>query len=335
MNIFLIPYTWPRLFMMGLWCGGAGLLAWWAVLTWFVMIGPFWGPDWDGPVLMCAISGAIAGASILGEGNLRRRKLMSRIWRLMLVIGLAMGFTMVWYWLWHKVSLSIIIPEDLLADAKDSSLVSFRYRLGAFGMSGAVTGLACLAGRKPDGWKGMLNHFIGGLTSGLTAAIVWYVFNDIINTDLYLAGAAMGLSWGFSFGLLTWGIPDDLYAGWLRVLSFRRYGHRIPVDASEVGPKERFVGHFPRGLDLFLGADDGVMEMHVSVAVDQKQRYWLRGLSLRPTMLRRFLERVDLRYDPRRPAPLETRLRSGDHIDIGDGTSSAQLEFLMLPREEQ
>ena len=109
----------------------------------------------------------------------------------------------------------------------------------------------------------------------------------------------------------------------------------MPIDATELGPKERFVGHFPRGLDLFLGVSDGVMEMHISVAVDKKQRYWLRGLSLRPTMLRRFLERVDLRYDPRRPAPLETRLRSGDHIEIGDGNNSAQLEFLMLPREEQ
>lgn len=335
MNIFLIPYTWPRLFMMALWCGGAGLLAWWAVLTWFVVLGPFWGPDWDGPFLMCAISGAIAGASILGEGNLRRRRLMSRIWRLTLVIGLAIGFTMAWYWIWHKISLSIIMPESMLADAKDSSLVSFRYRLGAFGMSGLVTGLACLVGRKPDGWKGMVNHAIGGLTSGLTAAIVWYLFNDVIQTDLYLAGAAMGLSWGASFGLLIWGIPDELYSGWLRVLSYRRYGHRIPIDAAELGPKERFVGHFPRGLDLFLGVDDGVMEMHISVAVDKKQRYWLRGLSLRPTMLRRFLERVDLRYDPRRPAPLETRLRSGDHIEIGDDTNAAQLEFLMLPREEQ
>ena len=335
MNIFLIPYTWPRLFMMALWCGAAGLLAWWAVLSWFVLIGPFWGPQWDGPFLMCSISGAIAGASILGEGNLRRRKLMSRIWRLLLVIAMAMTMTMLWYWLWHKISLAIIVPEAYQADAMDSSLVSLRYRIGAFGMAGTMTGLSCLIGRAPDGLSGMANHFFGGLTSGLTAAVVWHLFNDLIVADLYLSGAAMALSWGFTFGLLTWGIPDELYAGWLRVLSYRRYGHRIPIDATEIGPKERFVGHFPRGLDMFLGADDGVMEMHVSVAVDKKQRYWLRGLSLQPTMLRRFLERVDLRYDARRPAPLETRLRSGDHIEIGDGSSSAQLEFLMLPREEQ
>jgi len=88
-------------------------------------------------------------------------------------------------------------------------------------------------------------------------------------------------------------------------------------------------------MDLFMPADDGVLELHVSVAVDVEQRYWLRGLSLHPTLLRRFLERVDLHYDSTRPAPLETRLLSGDRIEIGDGQRSAELEFIMLPREEQ
>ncbi len=335
MNIFLIPYTWSRHLMMGLWCGGAGLLAWWAVLTWFVVIGPFWGPAWDGPLLMCTIAGAVSGASVIGEGNLRRRKLLGRIWRLMLVIGLSAGLTMLWYWLWHKFSLWLLTPAAFQADATDSSLVSLRYRLGAFSMAGMCSGIAPLFARKWDGFTTLINHVGGGLVAGLAAAGMWHIFNSTVQTDLYLAGAVMGFTWGFVLGLLTWGIPDELYAGWLRVLSYNRYGHRIPIDTGEEGPKERFVGHFPRGMDLFMPARDGVQELHISVAVDAQQRYWLRGLSLQPTLLRRFLERVDLRYDPRRPAPLETSLRSGDRVEIGDGQSSAELEFLMLPREER
>ncbi|MEL6350061.1 MAG: hypothetical protein AAFV53_43580, partial [Myxococcota bacterium] len=179
------------------------------------------------------------------------------------------------------------------------------------------------------------NHLGAGAAAGIAAGALWHMTNWIWQDDLYLAGAVMGMTWGGMFGVLAWGVPDELYAGWLRVLSYRRYGHRVPIDADEMGPEERFVGHFPRGLDLFLPADDGVMEMHISVAVDDRQRYWLRGLSLQPTMLRRFLERVDLSYDARRPAPLETRLRSGDRVEIGDGNHQARLEFLMLPREER
>lgn len=340
MNIFLIPYTWPRHLIMGLWCGAAGLLAWWAVLSWTLLMGPFWGPGMDGPLLMGSISTAVAGASVLGEGNLRRRSLLSRAWRLLLVLAAAMGASVLLYGLWQGMSLRLIeallsSDPNVAANARDSSLVSLTYRIGAFGMCGLSTGLAVVFGRGIGGWAGIINKLGGGLAAGLAAGTVWYVFNDIIYTDLYLAGAALGAAWGGVFGLLSWGIPDELYAGWLRVLSYRRYGHRVPIDATELGPKERFVGHFPRGLDLFLPAEDGVMEMHISVAVDKRQRYLLRGLSLKPTLLRRFLERIDLRYDARRPAPLETRLRSGDRIIIGDGEHEAEVEFLMLPREER
>ena len=108
---------------------------------------------------------------------------------------------------------------------------------------------------------------------------------------------------------------------------------RIPVDAADGTPSERFVGHFTRGLDLFLPAEDEVMEMHLSVAVDEKQRYSARGLSLQPTRVKRFLERINLSYDARRPTPLQTRLSSGDRIELGD--DGTEVEFIMLPKEER
>ena len=75
------------------------------------------------------------------------------------------------------------------------------------------------------------------------------------------------------------------------------------------------------------------MEMHLSVAVDEKQRYSARGLSLQPTRVKRFLERINLSYDARRPTPLQTRLSSGDRIELGD--DGTEVEFIMLPKEER
>jgi hypothetical protein len=46
------------------------------------------------------------------------------------------------------------------------------------------------------------------------------------------------------------------------------------------------------------------------------------------------LERVDLRYDPEKPVPLETPLSSGDMITLSDGQSGTHLEFVMLPKRE-
>ena len=338
MNIFLLPYTWPRHIAMGLWCGGAGLLAWWALLSFYILVGPSWSPSWDGPLLMVSISATVAVASVLGEGNLRRRRLLSRAWRLLLVLASAVGFTLVWYTLWHQISLRLIASffPALEFDALDASLVNLKFHIGAFAMCGMSTGMAAMISRGIGGWRGMVSHLGGGMAAGLAAGTVWYsLHNSSFYHDLYLSGAGMGFTWGFVFGVLSWGIPDDLYAGWLRVLSYRRFGHRVPIDAQGLAAKERFVGHYPRGLDLYLSPEDGVMEMHISVAVDSSQRYWLRGLTLQPTLLRRFLERIDLRYDARRPAPLQTRLRSGDRVILNEGEQHAELEFLMLPREER
>ena len=167
-------------------------------------------------------------------------------------------------------------------------------------------------------------------------ALCWHVLgNSTFGTDLYLASLGLAIVWGFLFGALAWGIPSDLYAGWIRVLSGERYSLRIPIDRDTNGYMERFVGHYPHGMDLYMSPDSGVSELHLSVAVDERHRYFARGLSQRPTLVRRFLERVDLRYDPRRPAPLETRLESGDRIRIGTDRYSAELEFIMLPKEEK
>lgn len=331
-NIFLLPYTWTRHFAMALWCGAAGLLAWWFGLTWITQVGPSWPPEWDGPILFCTISAAVSGASLLAEGNLCRLPLWKRLSRMFLGMGISIAMTFAWYWGWHKVALAVLFTGDQEPDALDSSLVSLRYRVGVFLFAGFASAIGPMIVRKGLNWG---THLLSGAAAGLAAAAAWFAFNQAFFRDLYLGGMAMGVAWGFVFGLLAWPIPDELYAGWIRVLSGARFGRRIPVDARDGSARERFVGHFPRGLDLFVPLDEGVLELHLSVAVDDKHVYKARGLSLHPTVVRRFLERINLQYDPRRPAPLETKLSSGDRITLGQGAQSADLEFLMLPKEEQ
>lgn len=332
MNIFLIPYTPLRHLAMALWCAGAGLMAWWASLGFVYYIGAAWNPQYDGVILMAAISAAVAAAHTLGEANLYRRSLLGRLWRTALAFALAGVFTVFWYALWH-LALQPFVFQAWADDVADSSLVTLSFRVGAFGMGGLATGCATVAVRK---LRGFIPHIAGGIAAGLCGGAAWHLLSStVLGTDLYLSGAALGLTWGLVFGLLAWGIPDELYAGWLRVLSADRYGLRIPVDALDRSPKERFVGHFPRGLDLWLPVENGVQELHVSIYVDGEQRYAARGLGQQPTMVKRFLESVDLSYDPSRPAPLETEIRSGDRIRIGNGQSQAEMEFILLPKEER
>ncbi len=332
-NIFLIPYTWYRHLAMAFWCAAWGLVGWAAVLTVFVKLSPAWHPAMDGTVLLSSLAGVIAFASIAGEAALRRRSLLDSIWRVFLGMALSVGLSMAAYWFWLEVFNRFVFPTDSEFYALDSSLVSLRYRFGAFALAGVASGAGPLLLRR---WRGWFDHLAGGAAAGLTGGAVWHWLNyQSQGSDLFWAGAGLGLAWGFVHGLLVWGIPNDLYAGWLRVMSWNRYSRRIPVDSLDGRPTERFVGHFTRGLDLFLPANDGVMEMHVSVVVDEAQQYSARGLSLQPTRVKRFLERINLRYDPRRPAPLATKLSSGDRIELGDGENLAELEFLMLPKEER
>lgn len=332
MNIFLIPYNALRHVQVALVTGGAALLAWWVLLSFMVVIGPFWAPIWDGALFLVCISASTAAASLWAEGSLRREPLFKRIPRTAMAAGIAGCFSLLWFFLWH----SLVLPQLFGAEAGDDSLVSLRFRLGAFLMVGSSTAIGCLIARRGAGF---FEHVGAGFASGLAGAAAWHAANSLLH-DLYLAGALGAMALGGTFGLLSWGIPEDLYAGWIRVLTPFRFGHRIPVDALTGGAKERFIGSYPRGLDLRMGpyvdAEPGsVRKLHVSVSYDGKQVYRARGLTVAPTVVRRLFERLDLRYDPRRPAPLETRLSSGDRLEIGRGDHGAVVEFILLPKEEK
>ena len=155
-----------------------------------------------------------------------------------------------------------------------------------------------------------------------------------IQGDLYLGSALGAFFWGVMFGLFVWPIPRSLYAGWIRVLSAERYGMRVPIDRPDGASSERFIGHFPRGLDLYLPGECGVAELHTSFVVDAEQNYSVRGLSQQPTRVKRFLESIDLSYAPSRPAPLETALAMEDRVYMGNGEQESVVEFLLLPKEE-
>jgi hypothetical protein len=187
---------------------------------------------------------------------------------------------------------------------------------------------------------GIFDHLAGGLSAGLFGAAAWYFLGFYgvrflgMPPDMYIAGAWGIFLWGLAHGLLVWGIPRDLYAAWVRVLSPHRFGHRIPIDRLDGKASERFLGHYPRGLDMYLPADKGVAELHVSFVSDGEQNYALRGLSQVHLQVKRPLEAIDLRYDPRRPAPLEAELEPEDRIFLGSGAAQTELEFVLLPKEE-
>lgn len=182
---------------------------------------------------------------------------------------------------------------------------------------------------------GIGSHLGAGIACGTLAAATWHGLSYYVFKDLYLASGAAMLMWGMVHGLFAWPIPDELYAGWVRVLADRRFGYRVPVDSTTLPVSERFIGHFPRGLDLYMPVQDGMAELHVSFVRTRDGRYAVRGLSQWPTTVRRFLETIDLRYDPRHPAPLETELSSGDVVVTSDGVHNTTIEFIMLPKEER
>lgn len=314
---------------LGLVCAGAALLAWWALVSVRVGFHP-WDPLWDGPMFLGAIAGATAGSALLTEGLLRRSE-----WKRRYLIPLAGGagaFLIVvgWCGIYEKWVVGWVFGAE---SAPEPSLVSLRYELGSWIFAGGVVGGSVGVARR---FSGFFTHVGAGLAAGAVGAGVWHAAGyhafDIGPMDLFVSSALASATFGGTFGLGAWGIPDELYAGWVRVVSRERHGRRIPINGATGGARERFVGHFPRGLDLFLPVEGGVNELHASVLVDDAGIYRARGLTVERTAVRRFLERIDLRYDPKRPAPLETRLASGDRVQLGDGTTV--VEFLLLPREE-
>ena len=367
MNIYLIPYTSWRHLVLGFFLSGVALATWWVVLTLIVVVGPFlyenfgfiWKQYMEGPMFIGSLAVVLSSSSLLVEGSLRRRALR---WRSMLT-AMAGGITLGGFMLTYPIiqyTLPLFTGEvgDLLV--ADSNLVTLRFRLLLWLSGGFWSGLGPLLVRRfhhqtarrfrwgRDGdfvpplptWPEWLNqvfaHVGGAMVAAALGAVAWHVpgHDSRIAGDLYLASALGPFVWGFFYGSLVWPIPDDLYVGWVRVLSAERYGQRIPVPHPDGSPSERFVGHFPRGLDLYLPAEQGVAELHVSFVVDERSRYAVRGLSVEPTLVRRFLERVDLRYDRRRPAPLETQLAMEDRVLIGPKQDTV-VEFIMLPKEER
>lgn len=330
MNIFLIPYTPVRHTAVAVVCAALCAIAWWIVLA-LSWSGPPWAATWDGPVFLGALAAAAGGGSVLAEGALRRWPLWRRAAFTALGVLSSAVFALVFFSLWSTLFGPLILGTELA----DPTLVSLRYRLLGWLAAGFGAGIGPMLVRR---FKGGLSHVVGGVVAGFAGALVWYVFGYKpynLGSDLFLASALGSTVFGFTYGLFTWGVPDELYAGWLRVLTVSRHARRIPINGADGSPRERFVGHFPRGLDLFLPVEDGVMELHVSVLLNRRGEFRARGLTLQPTSVQRFMERVDLSYDKRRPAPLDTRLASGDRIVMGPARQATVVEFLMLPREER
>ncbi len=331
MNIYLVPYTWARHVHVATVTGSCALVTWWILAMIVFGLGAPWPIEADGPVYIGLVASSVAVGALLAEGGLCRHDLKWFATRVPLAFALS-ALVAVAGAVGVRVLGGIIMPDELGVDAGDPSLVSLRYTLLIFAIGGLGSAVGTLSGRR---FRDVGVHLGAGVAAGLSGAAVWFLWTRWpAERDLYVAGAAGALTWGLTFGLLAWGIPDSLYAGWLRVLSGSRFGRRIPVDAVDAGAKERFVGHFPRGADLWLPVDEGVQELHVSISVDQNQLYRAHGLSQYPVSLRRFLEKLDLRYDPRRPAPVVSKIQSGDRLRIGDGQRATELEFIMLPREE-
>ncbi len=367
MNIYLVPYTWFRHIVLALNVGGAAIVAWYVTQLWVIGLAPtfhrmglYWPQSLEGAVFLSFIGASIAFTSVLTEGSLRRRGMFWRGFYAMYAAMLTFFGTATVYAVFRAI-VPWMSTERYLEVTKDPSLVTLRYSLAVWSLAGVMSGLGPFLARKTqrfmartfgigvDGsvrprantWSTrfaqLFYHTGGGFSAAVFGAAAWQYFGQYrdVGGDLYLASAAAAFLWGTFHGLLTWGIPDDLYAGWIRILSPERYGLRIPIDHIDGKPSERFVGHFPRGLDMYMPAEHGVAELHTSFVVDADHNYAVRGLSVQPTLVKRFLEKINLGYDPRRPAPLETQLRMGDRILMGSASESSEVEFLLLPKEER
>lgn len=371
MNIVLIPHNGTRHVAVAFMTGAVPLMIWWFLLNWLVLFGPslfemglLWAPQAEGPILFMLMAAGLAGTHIAAEGGLRRRALAWRI-ILPLIAGLLAAVLTVLCVVGVELGTGFALGfvsgplGDLYANP---STVTLRHRLLEWVLAGSCVGIVTLLVRVvwsyigalapfiPESLKAFLEvppaparvtvwmtleHLLGGPASALLGASVWQILSHLVVGDMYLASALGFTMWGFSFGLIAWGVPSDLYAGWVRVLSAHRYGHRIPIDALDGGVVERVVGHYPRGLDLWVGADHGVAELHASFVRASDGKYTVRGLSQQPVMVKRSLESINLAYEPASPVPLETDLRMEDRVILGPKGNETVIEFIMLPKEER
>jgi len=330
MNIFLIPYTWARHFQFAIWSALCGLIAWWMYLLLLTQGGMVWSAGWDAFMTNTILGGAILIANIWGEGALCRWKMRRRLGKMLLGLSVMAGVNLLSTWMWAW--LASLVLEDI---GSVHHVVALKYRWGNFVGTGLSVAFGLMAIEK---WRGVPKHFvlnytIGGVFAGLTAGALWSIAAYYWVQNLYWAGAILFVSFGFSFGLATRTIPDDLYVGWIRVLSGQRFGHRIPIDAKEKRPKERFVGAYPNGLDLFFPVEEAVQPLHASIVHNPVgNTYTLRGLTQYHLKMARMLEWARLNYDPQSPVPMEVNLNNEDRIELGEQIT---VEFLILPREER
>ncbi len=335
MNIFLVPFTWTRHVAVSLVVGAATLLVWWLLTLWAVWLGPatglMWKPGLEGAIYLGMMASTIAATSVIAEGSLRRRRLVGRVAAPLFAGISALSLTLASFGVF-SLGTPYLLEQPLSALVAEPTYVTLRFRILMWAAAGFASGMGPMFARLGHGF---VSHVGGGIAAGLVGAAVWHGLAYHGPHDLYLASAMGPLAWGVTHGLLTWGIPAELYAGWVRVISGPRGGLRIPIDGLDGEARERFVGHYPRGLDLFLPIEDGVAELHVSFVADGEGNYAVRGLSQAPTLVRRFLERIDVRYDARRPAPLETGLQMEDRVVLSTDLGDVELELEMLPKEER
>lgn len=371
MNIFLVPHNGTRHVAVAFLCGAVPLMIWWFLLNWIVLAGPtlfgmglLWAPQTESVLLFTLMATGIAGVHISGECSLRRRALA---WRVILPVlaGLLAGLLTLLFVFVAELGIPYILGfnsgalRDMYADPSTATL---RHRVLSWLIAGTSVGVSTLLVRVlwsfigslapmiPESVKNFLEvparpprvtlwmaaeHLIAGPASAMLGAGLWQILSHIVIGDMYLASSLGFTLWGFTFGLVAWGVPSDLYAGWIRVLSAHRYGHRIPIDEPEGGVVERVLGHYPRGLDLWVGAEHGVAELHASFVRAADGAYTVRGLSQQPIVVKRSLEKVDLAYEASSPVPLETDLRMEDRVIIGPKGHQTIVEFIMLPKEER
>jgi hypothetical protein len=336
----LPPVPWARHLWLSAATGGAAALGWWVALY---IVQTLAVPSfWVGPLWLALVVGSSVGAALIADAvGTGREPVRAALWVALcgpaaagtVAVGTAVSVALV-----DLVARGTVLDQD--------GLVSLRGQLLAFVTAGSAAGCWLGAGRLlprlarrwwPDlevaddaPWPIRLaEHVAAGAVAGGAWAAVWFAFGVYggLGGDLF-AGAALGSTiFGLLLGLLAGNAPRRAWAPWLRVRRGARAGTRVPLVDEAGRPLERFVGHFPRGLDLFLPFETGAAEVHVSVTVDALGDVVVRGHSVAPTVLKRFLETVDLAYDPRAPAPVEAVIAPGEIVRVGD----VELEVLYLP----